>query len=78
MLRKVLRVVSLPRLNWDWYFSTYRNTPNRREWAKGDGWNPFSVPLSRGYYPPYREKLDVILAGASRAQTLELLRAQAT
>ncbi len=78
MLRKVLRVVSLPRLNWDYYFSTYRNTANRREWAKGDGWNPVSVPLSRGYYRPYREKLDVILAGASREQTLALLREQAT
>lgn len=78
LLRKVLRVVSLPRLNWAWYFSTYMNTPNRKEWAKGDGWNPISVPLSRGYYRPYREKLDVILAGASREQTLALLREQAT
>jgi hypothetical protein len=78
MLRKVLRVISIPRLNWDVYFSTYRNTANRREWAKGDGWNPIVIPLSRGYYPPYRKPLDVLLAGATREQTLGLLRAQAS
>ncbi len=77
LLRKVLRVISIPRLNWSWYFSTYQNTPNRREWAKGDGWNPHVIPLSSGFYPPYRGPLDVLLAGASLAQTLALLRESA-
>ena len=74
VFRKALRVVTIPRFKWEHYVSTYRNTANRREWAKGDGWTPNVIPLSKGYYVPYGKELDVILTHATVDETLDVLR----
>ena len=74
LLRKVLRVTQIPRLNWRHYVSQFQNTEKRTAWAMDDSWNTSVFPLLHGFYPAYGERKDIIMSHVTVEETLAFLR----
>ena len=76
IVSRVTRVLSLRHFDIDWSISLVRDTPRRKAMIHNTYGLAHSVSITRGYYPPYGEDLDMQMSYMHRDEILEQVRTE--
>ena len=74
IVSRVTRVLSLRHFDIDWSISLVRDTPRRKAMIHNTYGLTHSVSLTRGYYPPYGNDVDMQMSYMHRDEMLEQIR----